>query len=213
MSDAIVAAADNSAVVLPSHACLALCHELPRALSLDAAMQVVEHVRHSLMGYGLLTVNLDVTLAHEGVSHAIETIDLQRIWTSNPVAYPLSGRKSKAMTLWTQQLLKRAEVFVGEGEETLACAFEDHVLIASLGLRAVINVPLLDKNGVCFATFNVLGPEPKWQSQDLLLVRLLAILATPAVHRAALALGHEMQDSGAGSPDFSRQELPAHPGY
>lgn len=197
MSDMAIAAADNSAIALPPQACLALCHELPRALNLDLAMQVIERVRHSLMGYGLLTVNLDVTGAQAHASHALETIDLQRIWTSNPVAYPLTGRKSKAMTLWTQQLLRRAEVFVGEGEETLASAFEDHVLIASLGLRAVINVPLLDKDGVCFATFNVLGPQPKWQSQDILLVRLLAVLATPAVHRAALAFGREMQDSGA----------------
>jgi hypothetical protein len=188
MSSAVFATADNTAVVLPAEACLALCHELPRAANLDAAMDVVENVRRSLMGYGLLTVNLDVTPADARENAVRENIDLQRLWTSNPVAYPAAGRKRKTMTPWTQNLMLRAEVFVGEGDDVLTSVFEDHALISSLGLHAVINVPLLDETGRCFATFNVLGPQPKWRSQDVLLVRLLAALAAPAVHRAAVAL-------------------------
>lgn len=188
MSSGGFATADNTAVVLPEEACLALCHELPRAGNLDAAMHVVSHVRDSLMGYGLLTVNLDVTPANAHENAVRENIDLQRIWTSNPVAYPTADRKRKAMTAWTQNLILRAEVFVGEGDDVLASVFEDHALISSLGLHAVINVPLLDETGRCFATFNVLGPQPKWRSQDVLLVRLLAALTTPIVHQAALAL-------------------------
>ncbi len=174
---------------LPAAACLALGHDLPRAGSPEAALAVIDGVRQSLLGPGLLTVNLNATAwsgAGQGAG-AEDTIELQRIWTSNPAAYPVAGRKRKTLTPWTRQLLLRAEVFVGEGDAVLAGIFDDHALIASLGLRAIVNVPLLDEVGGCFATFNLLGCRPQWQPEEVLLVQLLGLLATPAVQRLALA--------------------------
>lgn len=183
MNDAVHAA--DAALHLPQAACAALCHDLPRAVGLDAAMRVVEGVRRSLLGEGLLTVNLNTNVPALGAqAHATELL-LQRIWSSDPAAYPVAGRKRKTLTPWTCQLLHRAEVFIGEGDAALAQVFDDHALIASLGLRSVVNVPLLDEHGACFATFNALGTRPHWQPQEVWLLRLLATLATPAVHRAA----------------------------
>ena len=178
------------AVQLPAAACLALCHGLPRARDLDGALRIVDGVRASLLGPGLLTVNVNSSAATVGASaEAGDVIELQRIWTSDPQAYPVAGRKRKTMTPWTLQLLRRAEVFVGEGDEVLAGIFDDHALIASLGLRAIVIVPLLDVGGACFATFNLLGQRPQWQPEEVLLVRLLALLATPAISRAAATAG------------------------
>ena len=171
---------------LPADACAALCHDLPRAPDLDAALGLVEAVRQAQLGNGLLTVNIDA--APDGPQDG-DTIELQRLWTSNPDAYPVGGRKRKTMTPWTRQLLRGGELFVGEGDAVLREVFDDHARIASLGLHAVLNVPLLEA-GRCLATFNVLGSRPQWSPQEQMLVQLLAVLATPWVLRAAAASTH-----------------------
>lgn len=170
---------------LPVAACLALCEALPHADGLEAALNIVDGVRRDLLGPGLLTVNLR---CDSGPVPPGGTLELQRIWTSDPQAYPVAGRKRKTLTPWTRQLLLEARVFVGEGRQRLAEVFDDHALIDSLGLRAIVNVPLLDAEGRCFATFNALGTRPVWHAHEVLLLRLLATLATPAVARAAQAM-------------------------
>ena len=170
-----------AALCLPPDVCELLVHTLPRAASRDAALQCIDRVRRQMLGGGLLTVNVDAspTDARDG-----DTIELQRVWTSDAAAYPVGGRKRKTLTPWTRQLLRDAQVFVGEGDAVLREVFDDHALIASLGLRAIVNVPLLDAQGRCAATFNLLGVRPTWQPQELALVQLLALLATPWVLNA-----------------------------
>ena len=178
---------------LSEAACHALCDALPRTRTLAAAMQAVERVRQAALGDGLLTVSLNLSVqelppSDGGIAADIDSLTLQRVWTSNPEAYPVAGRKRKTLTPWTRQLLLGAQVFVGEGDAVLREVFHDHALIASLGLRSVVNIPLLDAQGRCFATFNALGPRPQWAPENVWLLRLLATLATPAVQRSAQAL-------------------------
>lgn len=168
--------ASSSNEVLPAAVCEQLCDALPRAVALDAALRHIEAARQELLGPGLLTVNLNATAPDDPP----DEVQLRRLWSSDPQAYPVAGRKRKTLTPWTRQLLLRAEVFVGEGEAALADVFDDHGLIAALGLRAVVNVPLLE-DGRCVATFNVLGTRPCWEPREIATVRLLALLATPWV--------------------------------
>lgn len=176
--------ADQNAVLqLSAAACTALCEDLPHACDPDAALRILDQVRQSLLGDGLLTVNVNAT--PERASD--ETVELQRLWSSNPAAYPVAGRKRKTMTPWARQLLCHCEVFVGEGDETLARVFDDHAQIALLGLHAVINVPIV-AGGRCMATFNVLGSRPQWLPHEIMLTRLLAVLATPWVLKSAVGL-------------------------
>ncbi len=170
---------DTLRAVLPLGLCERLCDTLPRAASLDAALSHIEAAREEMLGRGLLTINLNATTADDPP----DEVQLQRLWSSDPVSYPVAGRKRKTPTVWTQQLLRRAEIFVGEGDEALAQVFDDHALIAALGLHAVVNVPILE-DGRCVATFNVLCTRPRWQPREIALVRLLALLATPWVLRA-----------------------------
>ncbi|MGK6306136.1 GAF domain-containing protein [Variovorax sp. DT-64] len=156
--------------------CERLCDELPRAGTLDAALGRIEEAREALLGPGLLTVNLNATAPGDPANE----VQLQRLWSSDPQAYPVAGRKRKTLTPWTRQLLMRAEIFIGEGDAALAEVFDDHALIADLGLRAVVNVPLLEDRR-CVATFNVLGTRAHWLPAEIALVRLLALLATPWV--------------------------------
>lgn len=181
MSERQTSAAGADVVCLPRVACIALCEALPRAADLDSALRIVEGVRQQLLGDGLLTVNLLIEqAARVPDGHMV----LQRAWSSNPTVYPPGGRKHKSMTPWSRQLLQDGRLYVGEGDADLALAFDDHALIIGLGLHSVVNVPLLDTRQNCFATFNVLGARSGWRSDEVLLVRLLATLATPAITRA-----------------------------
>lgn len=164
--------------MLPLAACELLARGLPRAPSPDAALGLLNQARELALGEGMLTVNLDVTTAQDPAGE----IRLQRFWSSRPDAYPVGGGKTKTLTPWSRQLLQRGEVFVGEGDAALAAVFDDHARIASLDLHAVVNVPLL-RDGRCAATFNVLGTRPRWQSAEIAVIELLALLATPWVLR------------------------------
>lgn len=157
-----------------------LCEALHRCEDSAAALGHIEAARLDLLGQGLLTVNVDAT----GPGDPPGEIQLRRAWTSDPLAYPVGGRKRKLRTPWTEQLLVRGEVFIGEGEASLAAVFDDAALITSLGLRSVINVPLLN-GGRPRATLNVLGTRALWQPHEVAAVRLLALLARPFVLRLA----------------------------
>ncbi|HEY0202430.1 MAG TPA: GAF domain-containing protein [Burkholderiaceae bacterium] len=166
----------GAALVLPLDVCVPLCENLARAQTADTALRHIDAARVDLLGAGLLTINLDVTAPGDPP----DEVQLQRWWSSEPDAYPVGGRKRKTATPWTMQLVRRAEVFVGEGPAALAEVFNDYARIAALGLQAVVNVPVLD-TGRCVATFNVLGTRPRWQAHEIACVRLLALLATPWV--------------------------------
>jgi GAF domain-containing protein len=165
---------------LHADACALLFNDLPRAASHDAALHIIEQVRQMRLGDGLLTINLNATPQRLDD----EAIELQRLWSSRPQAYPVAAPKRKTMTPWSLKLLQRCEVFVGEGDAILVEVFDDHALIASLGLHAVVNVPLL-AGGRCVAAFNVLGIRSQWQPHELMLARLLVVLATPWVLQAS----------------------------
>lgn len=167
-----------------------LCDSLHRCEEPAAALAHIDAARLAVLGPGLFTVNLDATRPQDPPGE----IHLVRAWTSDPLAYPVGGRKRKLRTPWTEQLLVRGEVFVGEGEASLAGVFDDAALIASLGLRGVINVPVI-AGGRPRATVNVLGTRPRWQPHELAAVRVLALVARPFVLRLASAL-----ESGAAAP-------------
>lgn len=168
----------GAVAALPAGICSSLCRGLPRAGDFDTAMRIIENARQDLLGDGLLTVNSAGPIVSTG---ADETIQLQRVWSSRPNEYPVAGHKVKTLTDWTRQLLLRSEVFVGEGTDALATVFDDHRLIRSMGLNAVVNVPLVHADGRCFATFNVLGKNACWSAEDKLLIELLAEFSRPHV--------------------------------
>jgi hypothetical protein len=155
-----------------------LCEALAHARSFQEALAHINAAREAVLGRGLLTINLNATTPDDPP----DEVQLQRLWSSEPNAYPVSGRKRKTATAWTQQLFGRAEIFIGEGDSALAEVFDDHARITALGLHAVLNVPIVE-SGRCFATFNVLSTRPRWQLQEIDVVRQLAMLAAPWVLR------------------------------
>ncbi|MGO4303671.1 GAF domain-containing protein [Cupriavidus sp. RAF12] len=147
-----------------------LCDDLRRAATPVAVMDAVGHATLGLVGPGLLTIN---------AWHAASG-EIQRLWSSDPAAYPVGGKKVKGDTAWTRQLLVRGEVFVGEGDEALAAVFDDIAVIRGLGLNGVVNVPLC-AGGHVIGTFNYLAQVDTWTAEDITALSVLGQLAMPAV--------------------------------
>ena len=149
-----------------------LIDALSRCADLGEAMAHIDEVLRATMPGAVVSVNLNATTADD----AANEVQLQRIWTSHPAEYPVTGRKRKQLTDWTATLFVRGQVIVGEGRAVLTQTFDDHALMARLGLTAFINVPVLQA-GRAIGTFNVFGTRPAWHEDEVAAVRLLAVLA------------------------------------
>ena len=103
----------------------------------------------------------------DSVGHALFTItrfdpatlEVERVHSSNPSAYPVGGRKQKRDTEFSRRILLHAETMVCEGDAEIAAIFDDHALIRSLGLHSSINVPVLSRDGSCVGVVNFLMTE------------------------------------------------------
>lgn len=144
----------------------ALCERLQFARQPADAFDALGAATLDLLGPGLLTIN---------AWHA-DTARIVRLWSSDPVAYPVGGTKTKGDTPWRRQLLERGEMFVGEGDAALAAVFDDVQQIRRLGCTAVVNVPLCH-GGRVIGTFNYLADRAAWSVTELAALRLLAALA------------------------------------
>lgn len=108
------------------------------------------------IGFGLFTM-LVVTPSGE---------EVERIYSSNPDAYPLAGRKRMGPTPWGEHVLRQKRPFLGRDVAAIRWAFPDHVLIESLGLGCVINIPIL-AFGRVLGTFNILDREGVYDESDM----------------------------------------------
>ena len=147
-----------------------LLDALRDAATPQAVMDAVGQATLAMVGPGLLTIN---------AWHA-QTAEIERLWSSDPAAYPVGGKKIKGDTAWTRQLLVRGEVFVGEGDAALAAVFDDIAVIRGLGLNGVVNVPLCHR-GVVIGTFNYLAGVRAWAEEEITALRVLGQLVVAAV--------------------------------
>jgi hypothetical protein len=107
--------------------------------------------------------------SRDAVGHALftitrfdpSTLEVERVHSSNPIAYPIGGRKQKRDTEFSRRILLCGETMVCEGDIEIAAIFDDHALIGSLGLHSSINVPVLSNDGSCVGVVNFLMAEDR----------------------------------------------------
>jgi transcriptional regulator with GAF, ATPase, and Fis domain len=127
-------------------------------------------------------------LVQEVIGHKLFTLmrvheasaEVERIYSSNTTAYPVGGRKQKRGTPWSRVVLDRGAVFVARNPDEVREAFADHELIASLGIGAIMNVPLA-WNGRRLGTMNVSHEAGWFTEQDAANGRLIASFVTPSL--------------------------------
>jgi GAF domain-containing protein len=134
----------------------------------QAAFIVFDRVTQRVLGHKLLTV----------MRHVTTTAEVERIYSSNPRAYPVGGRKQKQGTTWGEQVLDRGEVFIARNREELRAAFADHELIFSLGIGSIMNVPVM-LQGRCRGIVNLSHDAGHYGEADIAPARVLAGLLAP----------------------------------
>jgi hypothetical protein len=149
-----------------------LLDALGTARSAEAAFGQIDAFRQLLAGPGICSINLNVTTRDDPRNE----IQLKRLFSSIGGTFPVEGRKRKLRTAWTETLFLRGQVFIAEGPEVLERTFDDYALMRPLGLAAAVNVPLMQANR-CYATFNVFSMRRRWQPEEVVGLRLLALAA------------------------------------
>lgn len=79
----------------------------------------------------------------------------RRVFSSRPKEFPAEGTKALAGAVWAEQLLTQMTPLVSDDPEALKRNFDDHELIIGLGIKAIINFPIL-RQGKCIGGVNCL---------------------------------------------------------
>lgn len=147
------------------------------ARDFDTALRAVETGRGALLGEGYITVNVDATPPDSG-----DEMWLRRLWSAVPDHYPVTGRKRKLPSPWTQHVLKDCRVLISAGDDEIKRHFDDHALIRSLDIHLMANYPLA-VGGRYAATVNIGSDRSAWSEADVALGHMLALLARPWILR------------------------------
>ena len=109
-----------------------------------------------------------------------ESDEVERVHTSDAVAYPLSGRKSKRDTMWSDKVLVRGEPHLAANAQEIRVVFDDAERILALGVGALINVPVRALAGDrVVGTLNFGADHRGYAPQDVERALALAALAGP----------------------------------
>ncbi len=105
---------------------------------------------------------------------------VERLYSSNPAAYPVGGRKLKRDSAWSRHVLVEHRVLVSAGDGALKEHYTDHATIIGLGLHSCVNIPLVSEKR-CVGTLNICRPRADWSEDELAAARVLGLAALSAV--------------------------------
>lgn len=120
--------------------------------------------------------------ASKTIGHALFTVmafdrermEVERFYTSDPENYPAGGRKKKRDTDWGQFVLIDGQTYIGSNAKDIRRNFDDHEIIAGLGLCSVINIPI-KRMGVTIGTMNLLDTTAHYDEHDASLGAIIAM--------------------------------------
>jgi GAF domain len=149
-------------------------HAMVHAPSPQAFYQAIDASVKRLVGHRLFTLLVVV----EGGA------EVERIHSSDPVAYPLTGRKPMGPTPWGEHVITGKQPWHGRNLDDIRWAFPDHELIARLGCGSCINIPVIVM-GRMIGTMNVLDAENAYDDAAVAMLGLFApLLALPFAEAA-----------------------------
>lgn len=130
-------------------------HAVANALTCEDLFHAAERAAQSLIGHQLFTI----------MAFDPDRMEVQRCFSSDPIIYPTGGRKKKRNTEWGHHVLERGKFFIGTSEENIRRYFDDHEVITSLGLCAVLNIPI-KRLGKVIGTMNLLDETAHYTELD-----------------------------------------------
>jgi GAF domain-containing protein len=139
----------------------------------ESIFRAVDTLSAAVIGHRLFTI----------MRFDAERAEVERVHSSMPAVYPVGGRKAKRDTAWSDHTLRDMKVFRASGPEAIGAAFDDHATILSLGLGAVLNIPLV-LGGRCIGTMNLLHAADWYGPQDEPTGLLLGAFLLPVLRDA-----------------------------
>ncbi|MBI1848372.1 MAG: GAF domain-containing protein [Candidatus Rokubacteria bacterium] len=130
---------------------------------------VADRALAAVLGHKLFTLLL----------HHEDTGESERVYTNQPAAYPVGGRKPLNLTPPMQRLFRDHQPYLGRTAADIREVFFDHALIASLGCASVLNLPVV-WDGHLLGTVNLLHEERWYDETDLPVGLPFAALLVPA---------------------------------
>ena len=128
----------------------------------------VERISAETMSWRLFTV-----LRYVEAAQAVE-----RLYSSDEKAYPVGGRKPLDKITASHGAMEKGEVFLAGTKEEVRKAVFDHELIFSLGITAILNVPIRHA-GRRLGTVNLCGEEGMYGPAEIACGKILAGLLVP----------------------------------
>ncbi len=135
--------------------------------------KAVERLAKETCGWRLLTI-LKYVEADAVVS---------RLSSSDEKSYPIGGTKPLEKLTENHAILERGDVALAANRADVKRMFFDHELIFSLGITAIMNVPVRHA-GRRLGTLNFCGEEGMYSEREKQIGRVLAGLLVPAILKA-----------------------------
>ena len=130
----------------------------------------VDALVRETVGYKLLTV----------LRFVEETQEVERLYSSDPKAYPVGGRKQLATINKDHSLAASGQVFLAANPDEVKRTFPDYGLIFSLGAGAVLNAPIRHA-GRRLGTLNCCGVANAYRDEQVEAAKILASLLVPTL--------------------------------
>ena len=125
--------------------------------------ELLENAFQEIIGHKLFTV----------LRYDKSSLELERIYSSNPSDYPLNGIKKLTNTDWSKIVLVDGNVFIGYNSNDIKLSFPDYELIEKLGCRSVMNIPLILKGNVV-GSVNLLNKENWYNEHQVQVAKILS---------------------------------------
>ena len=135
--------------------------------------KAVERLAFETCGWRLLTI----------LKYVEKDAVVERISSSDEKAYPLGGRKPLDKITASHGAMEHGGIFLAGTRAQVKEAFFDHELIFSLGITAIMNVPIRHA-GRRLGTLNFCGEEGNYGEREMQIGRVLAGLLVPTLLKA-----------------------------
>jgi GAF domain-containing protein len=155
-----------------------------QTLTLDQVAHAIETTASSpdvQAAYGAVDALAQRTIGHKlftVMRYLRETVEVERLYSSNLADYPVGGRKPKQGTPWGEKVLDRGEVFIAPDAEGVRNAFSDHALLTRLGISSIMNIPIRFRGRV-LGTMNLSHEAGHFTADMIGPGRILAGLLVP----------------------------------
>ena len=125
--------------------------------------ELLENAFQEIIGHKLFTV----------LRYYKSSLELERIYSSNPSNYPLNGIKKLTNTDWSKMVLVDGNVYIGYNSNDIKLSFPDYELIERLGCRSVMNIPLILEGNVV-GSVNLLNKENWYNKHQVQVAKMLS---------------------------------------